>query len=1408
MANTRMSAKNSFQEGLILDISPENMSATSMSSALNATLLTFNGNEMVLQNDMGNGRVETAFLPEGYVPVGTCEFGDIIYIVSYNPLINKSQIGCFPSPERNISTEELGGLGQSLQSSDFQVMNGDSPTGKLKATSVKKILYDNRDMTPGDKYIIYSEDLDSNNTNLSDYGNTSHTHDTFPKLVKIHVVSIEESGKIVYLDSTTRWYDNDYYLSNKGKKDNGKVDLDSYRDLLSSGYSVFSSKVSGKLALLVELEKITGFSCAWEAYSLNEEESDETEYSIYMHYNWTTEHNDVNPDGIALLTSEWKDGKYYLWKEGDPLTLHYDDPKSGISIPSASQSTRYGHISRHYIPENIGNDYNAYLNTNYESKVSQYKEAYKLNINKNDGIPDIGKYLINCTKVEDSTYYGEFINENGIKEYGKISPKSITDSIVNNHFHYPVIKHFANFNIPTRQTLTYKGETVYKEPDITNLIYHYKIAPTMPYGILEEYAQEGYIDFSKLGKRHINLNTWKYYNYENTSTLTWGMEAYTEPNKGIQEIVFEFYDNNGFVAAYHTKDKLSYNGVFTEYLTLNESGTNYKLNNIKAFDSEPTYHKGPPVTKETAVPGFKYQHKDGGNWIDFDELGEGDYHMDNSGTLYSNCLYLVKIVIKYCNKNVLDEYIDLTSEEEAIVDYRWYWTNSMFNEYYYQEKDFANLQAILNFDVNAIYYQKNEGSLGKTVKYEGPIKEGNTIITNNEYEQLRAMVTYINQDGKSDKEGNIACKLKVGLQDDYNTFNINAKQESLSKIDVTTYLGKSYLSNESCQAVTDEELGYIFEGVYPNNIGDDELNNCSGKIDTELGENLFAALGLEGGTEKEINYDSESYKKYYNMFALDFATIEGNSTSTNLNYIPNQGECPEDGINTKYIKTNLYDLEYTYGVSELNLTLSGILFSKYYPVKTTLNTNAIVVRPLLQTSEDTSKYNLEFNEGHFYFKQLGGLALGSDGDGDDQHTMRWYKKEYGSNYSWTDMGDNLGDDYQETESDFVDIFEAQFQQTHSSGSLYELFPGITPFILMKEDDYGKQYRILAGKVEDGEDVSSTTSKVMRSTSNWNQYFGGSFTGNSAYLTGIKNDITGINSVNSVLFFMLADKEDNIHILNTIIPVKYSGNTIQQTVKTKNIPVGDIFATLLMNLYYTEGNTKPIVYQGNGNFVKLSMHKYTFTKDVIHKLESGKNANNLLLMHGFEYSAYLQQVIAQLKKHANLTVSQENKIVNSTDINIEIKSILKNCPLQIYYSYIDPQQELVMDPQYVIQCSDGNNYYSSQGFTSGRIYCENVETPGIFDRIDSVQTLKYYNLKNIVENEYGLYIGEKIQNDIIENTDFKKSFVISNGMLRCAKTNSNQANSTNSYTIAGKEEEWANIWPVYKDEVLFSAGKLN
>jgi hypothetical protein len=39
---------------------------------------------------MGNGKVETAKLPDGYVPVGMKEHGGIIYVASYNPETNRS----------------------------------------------------------------------------------------------------------------------------------------------------------------------------------------------------------------------------------------------------------------------------------------------------------------------------------------------------------------------------------------------------------------------------------------------------------------------------------------------------------------------------------------------------------------------------------------------------------------------------------------------------------------------------------------------------------------------------------------------------------------------------------------------------------------------------------------------------------------------------------------------------------------------------------------------------------------------------------------------------------------------------------------------------------------------------------------------------------------------------------------------------------------------------------------------------------------------------------------------------------------------------------------------------------------------------------------------------------------------
>ena len=97
---------NSFAGGLITDLNESSTPTQVLTDALNATLLTNNGNEIALQNDMGNAPIGTSALPEGYVPVGMKEFGGIIYVASFNPETKKGQIGSFPSPQQLYLDED------------------------------------------------------------------------------------------------------------------------------------------------------------------------------------------------------------------------------------------------------------------------------------------------------------------------------------------------------------------------------------------------------------------------------------------------------------------------------------------------------------------------------------------------------------------------------------------------------------------------------------------------------------------------------------------------------------------------------------------------------------------------------------------------------------------------------------------------------------------------------------------------------------------------------------------------------------------------------------------------------------------------------------------------------------------------------------------------------------------------------------------------------------------------------------------------------------------------------------------------------------------------------------------------------------------------------------------------------
>ena len=96
-------ASNSFTGGLVLDMHPLTTQNTQLTDALNATLVTFNGNEMMLQNDMGNTLIQDSAtgnimgLSPGFIPIGMKEHGGIMYIASVDKEGN-GEIGTIPSP--------------------------------------------------------------------------------------------------------------------------------------------------------------------------------------------------------------------------------------------------------------------------------------------------------------------------------------------------------------------------------------------------------------------------------------------------------------------------------------------------------------------------------------------------------------------------------------------------------------------------------------------------------------------------------------------------------------------------------------------------------------------------------------------------------------------------------------------------------------------------------------------------------------------------------------------------------------------------------------------------------------------------------------------------------------------------------------------------------------------------------------------------------------------------------------------------------------------------------------------------------------------------------------------------------------------------------------------------------------
>lgn len=625
-------AVNTFNDGLIMDLNPLTTPSNVMTSCLNGTIVTYNGNEFVLQNDMGNGRVESAYLPAGYVPVGVKEHGGIIYVASYNPLTNKGQIGSFPSPERNISSNEVSSTNKTITPENFE-----------KSTIYKLNLFDDKDLVlrSGDKFsiVIAGDEGDTLSKYISNYLNTGDGKVKSPKnkvltlkacvidannslrditqnLKRIDISNVKEGKNYEVLAFEN---ESQIYKANAGyfatpeqfTEDPTQQDLDNYRK--NTALNVYNNKVFGQLYIVATLNTIQRIDFSITGIrKKNEDEADTADLTITVTYYYNC------PDGFYdkdELHSDEQNKKYEnLYDQYDSIYGHEDDFHTSNTIKGIKFT----------LSESI-NEQNTEI-----SKDSEYSYEY------NDTLPFKLSESNNIQSIE----YIESENLYRVKETHKIENVSIQSD---------------------------------------NDVREYTAIPAMLYGDLEGLKVSGNINLSKLGTGDFDLTTWKYFCTKDNITLTWGFESYLTEDQTVKDLKFEFWNIKNFDSKveeankadfeYSPSKKYNYNGQFTDVLTYEplEYGQLYLVvvrceigdNNQKTF-------------ARWLLTTNLYNEEYFGNTKDYNEFTEAK--LNNNGTGLND----IRLDISYSTKDVFSNpytYIpaynpEFSQNSQTIVGYK------------------------------------------------------------------------------------------------------------------------------------------------------------------------------------------------------------------------------------------------------------------------------------------------------------------------------------------------------------------------------------------------------------------------------------------------------------------------------------------------------------------------------------------------------------------------------------------------------------------------------------------------------------------------------------------------------------------------------------------------------------------
>lgn len=172
-----------------MDLNPLNTPNTVLSDCLNGTLITYNGNEFHLQNDQGNYKLKHCKLKPNYIPVGLKEYGDILYIVSYNPLEKTVEVGSYPSPLMITETSDDNSDNNVVSIIKSKLNAGEQEGNYTELMSeTTNVIFNGEDfkLNPGDKYCLQASESDLTKYETIEYyilGDDSNPYKVTDKII-------------------------------------------------------------------------------------------------------------------------------------------------------------------------------------------------------------------------------------------------------------------------------------------------------------------------------------------------------------------------------------------------------------------------------------------------------------------------------------------------------------------------------------------------------------------------------------------------------------------------------------------------------------------------------------------------------------------------------------------------------------------------------------------------------------------------------------------------------------------------------------------------------------------------------------------------------------------------------------------------------------------------------------------------------------------------------------------------------------------------------------------------------------------------------------------------------------------------------------------------------------------------